>query len=37
VRTGLAFLPMIAALVASSTTSSGVLMPAPGIGYRLKS
>jgi EmrB/QacA subfamily drug resistance transporter len=27
VRTGLAFLPMIAALVASSTTSSGVLMP----------
>jgi EmrB/QacA subfamily drug resistance transporter len=30
VRTGLAFLPMIAALIASSTTSSGVLMPRLG-------
>jgi EmrB/QacA subfamily drug resistance transporter len=30
VRTGLAFLPMIAALIASSTTSSGVLMPRYG-------
>jgi EmrB/QacA subfamily drug resistance transporter len=30
VTTGLAFLPMIAALIASSTTSSGVLMPRLG-------
>jgi MFS family permease len=30
VRTGLAFLPMIAALIASSTTSSGFLMPRLG-------
>jgi EmrB/QacA subfamily drug resistance transporter len=30
VRTGLAFLPMIAALIASSTTSSGLLMPRIG-------
>jgi EmrB/QacA subfamily drug resistance transporter len=30
VKTGLAFLPMIAALIASSTTSSGLLMPRLG-------
>jgi sugar phosphate permease len=30
VETGLAFLPMVAALMASSTTSSGVLMPRLG-------
>ena len=30
VQTGLAFLPMIAALIASSTTSSGLLMPRLG-------
>jgi EmrB/QacA subfamily drug resistance transporter len=30
VRSGLAFLPMIAAIVAASTTSSGVLMPRVG-------
>ncbi len=30
VKTGLAFLPMIAALIASSTTSSGLLMPRIG-------
>jgi EmrB/QacA subfamily drug resistance transporter len=30
VKTGLAFLPMIAALIASSTTSSGLLMPRVG-------
>ena len=30
VKSGLAFLPMIAAIVAASTTSSGVLMPRVG-------